>query len=300
MIFMSATQRLFLMLLLTCMWSPSFLFIKLALEDLAPLTIAAGRVSIATLALSCILCIRKIKLPKDARFWFRAAVMAILASAVPFFCFAYAEQSIDSALAAIINGTSPMFTLLFAFALFPSDRLTGQKLIGVFLSAFGLILLFAPNIINGLSGTFSGILAATIASISYSLSHIWGKKYFSQQKPFVAPTAQLLMASIFLVPLALYFEAPFAKSFPSATALTGVLGLACFGTTLAFILYYKLLEVSGPTAISTVACFFPVGAMLLGFFFLGETLSPTSIVASLLILLGLFSVNEVIKLPVRS
>lgn len=291
---MSPIRKFLLTLALTFMWSPSFLFIKLALQDFQPLTIAALRVSIAALLILGILYFRAGVLPKEKKFWFHAAVMALFASVAPFYLFAYAEQSIESALAAILNGTSPMFTALLTLYFLPSDRLTPQKALGIGLSAGGLFLLFAPNIANGLSGTLSGIMAGTLASISYSLSHIYGKKYISQQKPFVAPAAQLLMSAAYLVPLAIMIESPFSGPSPSWSAIGGILGLACFGTTIAFILYYKLLEYSGPTAISTVACFFPVGGMLLGFFFLDESFSLGNMLASLMILSGLMTVNEVL------
>lgn len=285
------------MIALTCMWSPSFLFIKLALESFGPLTIAAFRVTIAAIVLIAILYFRGGTLPKEPRFWLRAGLMALFASAAPFYLFSFAEQSIDSALAAILNGTSPMFTALFATLFFPSDRLTVQKMVGILLSSTGLAVLFAPNIAGGLHGSFIGILAATLACICYSISHIYGKKYFGNEKPFVAPTAQIVMSSVYLLPLAFWIEQPLSLTTFSWSSIAGVLGLALFGTVFAFILYYKLLEISGPTAISTVACFFPVGGMLLGFYFLGESFTWLHLLASSMILAGLIAVNEVIQRP---
>jgi len=295
---MSNFRRLILTIALTLMWSPSFLFIKFALESFSPLTVAGFRVTIAAVVLVAILYLRGGKLPKTKRFWLHASVMALFASAAPFYLFSFAEQSIDSALAAILNGTSPMFTALFALFFFPADRLTFQKIIGIFLSSLGLIVLFAPNIFEGVNGTFSGILAATTASISYSISHIYGKKHLGNLQPFVAPSAQLLMSAVYLVPLALWIESPFTDFSPSWISILGVLGLALFGTIFAFSLYYKLLEHSGPTAISTVACFFPVGGMLLGFCFLGESFTWLHMSAATMILAGLLTVNEM--LPKRA
>lgn len=295
---MSNFRRLYLTILLTCMWSPSFLFIKLALESFGPLTIAGFRVTIAALILVAILYLRGGRFPTTKQFWLHASVMALVASAFPFYLFSFAEQSIDSALAAILNGTSPMFTALLALLFFPADRLTVQKISGIFLSVLGLALLFAPNIFEGLNGTLAGIVAATGASISYSISHIYGKKFMGNLKPFVAPAAQILMSSFYLLPLALWIEKPFADFSPSLTSLLGVLGLALFGTVSAFILYYKLLEHSGPTAISTVACFFPLGGMILGFCFLGESFTWHHMTAAGMILAGLLAVNEM--LPKRA
>ena len=276
------------------MWSPSFLFIKLAIEELPPFTIVALRVSIATLILGGILALRRQALPKDLMFWFHTTVMALFASVMPFVLFCYAEQTIESALAAILNGCSPMFTALLAHLFIPSDRLHPQKVIGIGLGAGGLAALFAPNIAHGLSGSTIGILAGASAAFCYAVSHVYAKKYITGQPPYVSPTAQLLCSSILLLPLMFLYDDPLNLAFPSVRAWVGVAGLSLFGTVIAFIIYYKLLEHCGPTAISMVACFFPVGGILLGFAFLGETLSWASFGASFLILLGLLTVNNAI------
>lgn len=299
--FMSPLKRFLMTLALTALWSPSFLFIKLAVAELPPLTIVTLRVTIAAIVLMIILWMLGRRLPRDSKFWVHASVLSFFSSVFPFTLFCYAEQTIDSALAAILNGGTPMFTALLAHALLPSDRLTLQKSLGVACSSIGLLWLFAPNIAQGLSGTTMGMLAGTAAAMSYGISHIYAKKYVMGQAPLVAPTAQLIAASLMLIVPALWFDAPFQLPMPSTTAILGVCGLSCFGTILAFIVYFRLLEHCGPTAISMVACFFPVMGMLLGFLFLGETLSWNSLLASSLILLGMLLVNGVIRLrtPVR-
>lgn len=293
---MTPMKRVLMTLALTAMWTPSFLFIKLAVEDLPPLTITTLRVSIAAIVLFLILLLYKRYLPMKGSFWFHSAMMAIFSSALPFSLFCMAEQSIDSALAALLNGGTPMFTAILAHLFLPGDRLTLQKAAGIGLSSLGLIALFAPNISAGLSGTSMGMLAATSAALSYGISHVYAKKYVTGMPPLVAPTAQLIASAVILAPIALWVDAPFSLPMPSWTALSGVLGMTFFGTILAFILYYRLLEHCGAMAISMVACFFPVGGMLLGFFFLGETLSLQSLFAAGLILLGMMFVNGVIPL----
>jgi drug/metabolite transporter (DMT)-like permease len=292
---MSPIHRFLLMVALTATWSPSFLFIKLAVQEIPPLTIVALRVALASLMLIGILFWKRISLPLNSKFWFHAFMMAFFASAFPFFMFCYAEQYIESALAAILNGCTPMFTAILAQLLIPSDRMTPQKLIGVGLSAGGLFLMFAPNIASGLSGTTLGIAAGTMAAFSYALSHIYAKKYIAGQPPFVAPASQIIASTALIGPLALWFDAPLSLPFPSMAALGAIGGLALLGTVIAFIIYYKLMEYSGPTAISTVACFFPVGGMILGFLFLGETFTLGGLLAAGLILIGLMTVNDVIS-----
>lgn len=284
------------MLLLTCMWSPSFLFIKLAIQDLPPLTVVSLRVSLAACVLLGILLWIKRTMPTGWVFWTRASIMALLSSVLPFSLFCYAEQSIDSALAAILNGTTPMFTAILAQLFVISDKMNKQKVLGVSLSCAGLVLLFAPKLQEGVTGTTLGMSAALLAAFCYSLSHVYGKLYLTGLKPFVGPASQLLASSIMLWPVALYYDQAWALPFPSMTAWVGVCGLAFFGTVCAFLIYYYLLDHCGPTAISTVACFFPVVGMLLGFLFLDESFSAIGLGAASMILFGMLCVNEVISL----
>lgn len=292
---MSPIKRFLLILALTMMWSPSFLFIKLAVHDLPPLIVVSLRVTIAALILGVVLLWHKRGFPMNWNFWICTTIMAFFSSALPFTLFCFAEQSIDSALAAILNGTSPMFTAMLAQIFVASDRMNAQKALGIGLSGAGVILLFAPKLLEGMSGTSLGMIAATIAAFSYSVSHVYGKLYTVGQKPFVAPAAQFIVNAIMLWPFAFWHEDVFNLSMPSASAILGVCGLAVFGTVFAFMIYYKLLDHCGPTAISMVACFFPVVGMLLGFIFLDESFTFSGMIAASMILVGMLTVNEVIS-----
>lgn len=294
---MTSRKQFLYIILLTLLWSPSFLFIKLAVTELPPLLVVSLRVTLATLIMVGILIYNKVSLPRHPKFWLYSTVMAFFASALPFSLFCYAETVIDSALAAILNGTTPMFTALLAHRFVASDRLTYQKAVGVLLSSFGVILLFAPKIEAGLSATSLGMIAALVAAFSYAISHIYGKLYVTKQAPYVAPTAQFVLTGAMLWPFAIFSNDCLSLSCPSIYAWIGVVGLALFGTVIAFIIYYKLLDHCGPTAISMAACFFPVIGMLFGFLFLGESLSLISLVGASFILLGMLTVNRLLHLP---
>jgi drug/metabolite transporter (DMT)-like permease len=297
---MSPIKRLFLMILLTMMWGPSFLFIKLAIQDLPPMTVVLLRVSIAAAILMAILIYTGASLPREVSFWKRMGVMALFSSVLPFCLFCYAEQTIDSALASVLNGTAPMFTAVLAQLFVASDTMNRQKATGVAMSCAGLVLLFSPRLLQGIDGTALGMVAALTASISYAISHVYGKLYVSGLKPYVGPTSQLLASALMLAPIAIYHDQVWTLQMPSLTAMGGVLGLAIFGSACAFILYYKLLAESGPTALSTVACFFPVVGMVLGYVFLDEELTTTGLAASAMILSGVVLVNEVVTLNIFS
>lgn len=296
---MSPISRFLLILALTVAWSPSYLFIKYALVDLPPFTIVTLRVFFSALIFLGVLLIRRQFLPTTLRFWIHASAMAVLSSALPYSLFCYAEQSIDSALAAILTGVAPMCTAVLAHLFIPNDRLSVTKVAGIGLSFVGLLLLFGPNLVGGVSGTVSGMLCATCAALSYGTSHVYAKKFITGQAPFVAPTAQMIASSVLLIPLTFLVDSPLNLPMPSLSAMGGVAGLVVCCTLLAFTIYYRLLEHCGATAVSMVACFFPVCGMLLGFFFLDEALSPLSLVAAVIILVGMMLVNGLISIRAR-
>lgn len=293
---MTPLKRLLWMLALTMLWSPSFLFVKLALQDLPPMTLVASRLTLAALIFIAILAWRKISVPCEWQFWVRMGGMALLASVIPFCLIGYAEQSIDSALAAILIGTSPMFTAILAQIFVPSDRMTMGKAVGVLLSCAGVVLLFAPKLGGGVSGSIQGMIAMLIASVLYSSSHIYAKLYFTELKPPVAPATQLMMASAILLPLAIFYDEAWTLPIPSQGTLWAVVSLALPVTVVGFIIYYKLLDKCGPTAVSSVACIVPAVGMLLGYVFLDETFTSTALEAAAVIFVGMLLVNEVISL----
>lgn len=294
---MSNIKRFLLMVALTAMWSPSFLFIKLAVQELPPMTTAAMRITLACVVFYLILLWKGEKIPKGKpKFWIHATVVGLFSTAIPFCLFCYAEQTIDSSLAAILNGTTPMFTALLAQLFIPTDRLNLQKTIGIALATCGLFFLFSSDI-REMHGSIKGMIAATTAAFCYGVHHVYGKKYFTGYKPYVAPATSLMMAALVLWPIVFFVEKPWTISTPPLLSLLGVCGLTFFGTIMAFIFYYKLLEECGPIALSLVSCFFPVGGLLLGMLFLHETFTLTDLMASFTIVLGMCVVNQVVKLP---
>lgn len=294
---MTNVKRFLLILALTAMWSPSFLFIKLALVDFAPATIVFLRVLLGCIIFWITLRFQGGSLPKNIKFWLHSSFMAIFSSGLPFFLFCYAETSIESALAAILNGSTPMFTAALAHLLLPTDRLSLNKVLGIIFSFMGVLLLFSPNISKGMDGDIIGMLAALGAAFCYAMSHVYAKKYTVGQARFVAPTAQLLISVLIMLPFVIMSsESPsLTLEIPSAAAAVGILGLSLLGTYFAFMIYYYLLDHCGPTAISMVACFFPVVGMFLGYFFLGEAITTGAIFSAALILIGMLTVNGVIN-----
>ncbi len=276
---------------LAALWGPSFLFIKVAVEDIPPFTLVLGRVGIAALVLYLILRMQGGRLPKFGPLWKHLALMAFVQHALPFTLFNWGEQYIDSALAAILNGTVPLFTIILAHFFVYDDRMTPAKLMGVLVGFGGLILLIAPSLVGGIKTTTWGLLAIVLASVSYGVAIVYSRLHLRGQPPLVAPTAQLGLATLYILPLSLVIDQPFTLPMPSLSALGGLLVLAIFGTAVAFVVYYHIIERVSPSYISMVTYMVPAFGVVLGVVILNEQLQWNAYAGCALILTGVMIVN---------
>ena len=288
-------KNLTLFFLLACCWGPSFLFIKVAVQDIPPFIIANLRIAIGGIMLYIILKIRKIDLPKFGSEWKHFAVMGFFSCALPFALFAIGEQYIDSSLAAILNGTTPLFTLMIAHFFTKNDRLTKMKFLGSIIGFSGLFVLVAPSLMEA-KATIVGIVAGTIAAASYGVGFVYAKKNIHGLKPLVVPTMQLFLASLFLLPFSLMIENSFVIKDISLPAIASILGLAVFGTALAFVIYYKLIAATSATYVSAVNYLLPIFGVVLGMAILDERLTWNAYLGSLMILVGVMIINGIFNL----
>jgi drug/metabolite transporter (DMT)-like permease len=284
------------LVVLAALWGPSFLFIKVAVAEIPPLTLVAGRVGIAAALLLAMLRLQGGSLPKSRRLWMHFAVVGLFSNALPFALFSWGELYIDSALAAILNGTTPLFTMVLAHFFIADDRLSPVKVAGALLGFGGLALLIAPSLMGGVQATTLGLLAVTAAAASYGIAIVYTRQNLRGLPPLVGPVAQLTMASIYIVPLALIIEQPYRLPMPSWAAAGSLLTLAVFGTAVAFIVYYRLMERTSATYVSMVTYVVPVFGLALGIIVLAERPAWNAYAGCALILAGVMIVNGVFKM----
>jgi drug/metabolite transporter (DMT)-like permease len=282
---------------LACLWGPSFVFIKVAVQEIPPLKMVVGRVGIAAVLLYLVLRLQGRSLPPFGPVWKHFAFLGFMHNALPFALFNWGEQYIDSALAAILNGTTPLFTILLAHFFVADDRLTPAKVSGALIGFGGLLLLIGPSLLGGLQATTLGLLAVAMATICYAVAIVYSRLSMRGLPPLVAPTAQLGMATLFALPLSLFIEQPYRLPMPSWAALGSLLVLAAIGTALAFGVYYFLIERIGASAISMVTYIIPVVGIILGVVLLDEALAWNAYAGCALILCGVMFANGLIRLP---
>lgn len=278
-----------LILLLSLLWGPSFLFIKLIVSEIRPITLVGLRFSMGSILLLILLRIMRIPLPKNWVLWGHAAVMGLLVSTLPVFCCAYSLQHIDSILSALINGTIPVLTALLAHIFLRKEEpLTLPKFFGILLGLAGFFVLFLPTFLTGkhYADPF-GMLLSFGAAVSYATGMVYARKFIKlDANPLVMPTLQLISTLIYVIPLSLALDAEFNLSLVPLKTWGWVLGLVIFGSVSALTVYYQIVLNYSATALSMVTYIVPIFSTVFGVVFLDEKLSIYFFAAGLLILMG--------------
>lgn len=282
---LSALGELFL---LGAIWGASFLFIKIGVSDLRPLTFATLRVLVGSATLLIVIRMRKLILPHGRRFWGRLAVMGAVGIVIPFGAIAWGTQYIASGLSAILNATMPLFTFGIA-ALLGEEPLNFRRVLGLILGFGGILVLTWPKLEAGGRSEVWGQAAIVLASLSYAAAILYAKRHLAQETPLLTAFGQVSMGFLLLAPLALV-ESPWQQAFTSR-AVGAVLAIGAIGTGMAYILYYRLLREVGPTATSLVTYIVPLFGIFWGRIILQEIFSWHAFAALVLIFASLILVN---------
>lgn len=278
-------------ILLALLWAPAFLFMKVAVQEIPPFTLVAGRVLLAAVALTVVMWQQKRRFPRFGAIWGRFAVLGLFLNVLPYILISWGEQYVDSGLASLLIGTDPLFTMVIAHFFIANDRLTPTKILGVVVGFGGLGLLVAPQVIDGISATFGGITAVVLAAISYGMGGVYAKMYQPKTNPLVTTSAQLWLATLFLLPVSLLWERPFTLPMPSITAITAVVALAIICTALTHVIYLWLLRSTKVTQLAMIAYLVPVIGLILGIVVLGERPGWHAYLGGALILVGVMIIN---------
>ena len=256
--------------LLSVIWGSSFLLIKVALDGLAPAQVVLGRVLAGATVLGVAMVVSRLSFPRSRALWGHLAVLAVFANVVPFTLFAWGETRIDSGLAGILNGATPLLTLVFAVALLPEERISRTRVAGLVVGFAGVVVIVGPWRAGALHGELAGQLACLGAAACYGVAFTYTRRFVSGsgEPLLVLATSQLVVASAVLLVLA-PFVATDAMHL-SARVVSAVLTLGVAGTGIAYLLYYGLIRDVGATTASMVTYLIPVVAFLLGVVVRGE------------------------------
>jgi drug/metabolite transporter (DMT)-like permease len=266
---------------LSILWGGSFFFNGVALRGLPPLTLVLLRVALAALILLPLLRVYRIEFPRGLSGWKPFVAVAFFNNVLPFSLIVMGQTFIASGLAAVLNATTPLFTVL-VMAAAGEERLQARRVAGVIFGLIGVIILRGDAGVET-SGQSIGILLCLAAAFSYGMAALVARRHLAKSPPLATATFQLLASSAMMGVVAGIFERPWQLSMPGAVTWLAILGLAALSTALAYIVFFQILRRSGATNVTLVTLLIPVTAILLGYLVLGENLSPREILGALVI-----------------
>ncbi|KQP25000.1 ABC transporter permease [Methylobacterium sp. Leaf102] len=281
-----------MLLCLSVLWGGSFFFTQVALEALPPVTLVTLRVGLAALILNAVVPLSGLAMPRGARVWSAFLGMGLLNNAVPFCLIVWGQTHIASGLAAILNATTPLFTVVAAHFLTADERMTGSRMAGGLVGLAGVAVMVGPAVLAGLGADLLAQVAVLGAALSYACAGLFGRRFRRMGIPPLATAAgQVSASTLILVPIALVVDRPWTLPMPGAAVVGAVVGIAALSTALAYVLYFRILATAGATNLLLVTFLIPVSAILLGAVVLGERLDPRHIVGMALIGCGLAAID---------
>ncbi|MBI4212108.1 MAG: DMT family transporter [Deltaproteobacteria bacterium] len=259
-------MNLLAFLLIGFFWGLSFPAIKIVVEHVTPISGAFVRVLLSTLILTFILgVIMKKPLMIERRDRLKVWTAGLFLQGIPFSFLYFGEQAISAGLAAILNGTVPLWTFLLSLLFLRRDEATSRmKIAGIGLGFLGILVIYIPRIQFGGNATeLWGIIAVTIMAICYGIGTVWNRRLLLKSQHinvYASLYQQHLASSVFLAVLALMLEGPrsIASVFVSTNALAATCYLALFSTALAWLCYFRLLREWGPLRTTAATYIIPV------------------------------------------
>jgi drug/metabolite transporter (DMT)-like permease len=276
--------------LLSFIWGGSFLSVRIALDEIGPLTSVAHRVGWAAVILWVYILLRRMALPKSPKVWIGLFGMGILNNVIPFSLMAWGQLYIETGLTSILNAATAIFTILAAALFFADEKLTTRRLIGVVLGFLGVSTAIGLSNLVQFDIRSLGQLAVVAGTISYAFAAVWARKMLKGLAPQVAAAGMLLSSTIVMVPMAWIVEGPISLSLQTDTWLA-IIYYALVATAIAYLLYYHVLSLAGAGNLGLCTLLVAPVAIVLGAVVLGETLSSQAYVGFGMIATGLIILN---------
>ncbi len=288
------------LLALGVIWGSSFLAVSIAVQNVGPLTVAAGRISIGAVLLLIFLRVRATPLPKlrtpgSTTVWAAAFGFGVCAMAFPFFFLSWGQQHVASGFAGVTMATVPLLVLPLAHFLVQGERMNASKLVGVTAGFVGVAILIGPAAFNTTGGQLEPIarLACFAAAACYAFGAIIARSA-PKVDPIAFATAATVLAAFIIVPVAILVEGlPFEMD---RNSLIAIVFLGAIPTAAANLLLVAIIRSAGPSFMSLVNYQVPLWSVLFGTVFLGEVLPNQTFATLALILLGVgFSQKNAIR-----
>jgi len=275
--------------LLSLLWGGSFFFVEIALTALPPLAVVWVRVATGALVLGAILILTGRGIPQGRAVWLALIGQGVLNNAIPFTLFAVAQGQITGALAAILNATTPLFTLVAVHLFSPDEGITPRRALGLIAGLAGVAVMMWGQ---ALDGTLWAKAACLAAAASYGIAGVWSRRFRALGTPPMQIAFGLCAsAAVVILPLLLWLSPPLGLPVPPLKVWAALAGLGLLSTVLAYLLFFRILASAGAVRLALVTFLIPVSATGLGMAFLSQTPEPRHLAGFALIALGLAAVG---------
>ena len=284
------------LMLLSLIWGASFLTIRIALDEIGPLTAVAHRVGWAVLILWGYVALRRLPVPRDPKIWIGFVGMGLLNNVIPFSLMAWGQLHIETGLTSILNASTAIFAVMAAAIFFADEKLTARRAIGVTLGFFGVATAIGLSALTDFDIRALGQLAVLGGTVSYALAGVWARKMLKGLAPQVAAAGMLTTSSLIMVPLAWIVEGPIRLDL-NAQTWGAIAYYAVIATALAYLLFYRLLAMAGSG--NTMLCTLLIApvAIILGALILDEALPIRAYFGFAMLAAGLLILNAGQKRP---
>lgn len=275
---------------LGALWGGSFFFARIAVMEIPPFSLVLFRVAIAAAALHVYLLAAgpsfRMALPYAGSF----LILGLINNVLPFSLMFAGQTELGAGLAAVINATTPFWTMILANIVTADEKITRAKFAGISLGIAGTAIMIGPGVVAGLGGPVWAKLALIGTALSYAVALLFARRFRSMPSSIVA-TGQMTASTFIMIPIVLAWHGSAGLFDASPASWAAVFGLALLSTALAYILYFSLVAEAGSTNASLVTFIVPVGAILLGAVFLGERLESFEIAGMAFIAIGLVIID---------
>ena len=282
-----------MVVILSVLWGGSFFFVGIVVTELPTFTIVFLRIAIAALGLHITLRVMGERMPAGAAIWRAFFAMGFLNNLVPFSLIAWGQSHVASGLASILLATTPLFTVIVAHFMTSDERLSGGRLAGIAASIAGVAILVGSEALHGLGFALLAHVGLLGAAVFYSFGAVFGRRFQRMGvTPLATATGQITASSLLLLlPLALAVDRPWSLDMPSTATWLAIAGLALLSTSLAYVLYFRILATAGATNLLLVTFLIPVSAIILGAAFLAERLQANHFIGMAVIGIGLAAID---------
>ena len=284
-----SNRDLIIFMTLSFMWSLSFIFYRIGVPEFGSLAFASLRVVLAGLTMLVFVLISPKNREGIRHNWKVLTLVGLFSAAIPFILFAFSARSVNAGVLAVLNASVPMMSGFIASTFF-KDRLSRKQILGLIIGVIGVIILMSESLFGSQSASSESSLLpmgyALLACVGYAVGANITRNYLYDVSPVAITAGSLIIASIIMLPIAV-FEFPYGKTI-SLTAWAAVICIGVFSTAIALIFMNQLIKSIGPMRATSITLVIPIFAIIFGYLLLGEALDTPAIIGSVVILFGTY------------